>query len=37
MATGIQLNNIEEDQKADLHIALELARILRFLRDIEQD
>jgi len=37
MATGIQLRNIEEDQKADLSIAIELARILRFLRDIEQD
>ncbi len=37
MATGIQLKDIEEDQKADLHIAIELARILRFLKDIEQD
>jgi hypothetical protein len=37
MATGIQLRNIEDDQKADLRVAIELARILRFLRDIEQD
>ena len=37
MASVIQLKNIEEEQKADLHIAVELARILQFLKDIEQD
>jgi hypothetical protein len=37
MVASIQLNNMEEEQKSDLHTAVELARILRFLRDIEQD
>jgi hypothetical protein len=37
MATEIQLKDIEEEQEADLIIAVELARILRFLKDIEQD
>jgi hypothetical protein len=37
MSTTIQLKNIEEEQKEDLRTAIEIAKVLRFLRDIEQD
>jgi hypothetical protein len=37
MSTTIQLRNMEEEQKADLRTAIEIAKVLRFLRDIEQD
>jgi hypothetical protein len=37
MVASIQLSDIEEVHKSDLHTAVELARILRFLRDIEHD
>jgi hypothetical protein len=37
MPSSIPLKNIEEEQKTDFRNAMEIARILRFLRDIEQD
>jgi len=37
MPTSIQLKDIEDEQKIDLRNMIEIARIMKLLRDIEQD